>query len=111
MLTINVQAWLPASHVASIAKYMELTNLNSRQLSDIARISIEVLVGLLQKKGITVESEAKAIEYLEKRGFRIATRKDKEKKIVEALQQEALLDVERDIQGNRHKIETLLEES
>jgi hypothetical protein len=90
--TVNVQAWVPAIQTATIAKYMELTGMNSRQLADIARVGIEVLFGILKQKGFAFESEADALRYLENRGFRVASRKDKQKKVIEALQQEALLE-------------------
>jgi len=94
--SVNVQAWLPAQTVAAIAKYMEMTGYESRQLSAVTQIATQVLGGILKNKGISFDTEADALRYLLQRGFAVATRKDTQKKVVEALQEEALLEVTRD---------------
>lgn len=94
MNSVNLQAWLPACIVANIAKYMETSGNESRQLSTIVRVATEVLSGILVKKGIVdFQTDAEAIRYLSGRGFAVATRKDKQKKMIETLQEEAIIEV------------------
>lgn len=93
MRTINIQVWIPATQAAQIAAYMEKQGDESRRLADIARTAIETVSGLLEKKGFARLEEAEAVRFLVRRGFPIMNNKDKTKRVVHALQQEALSDM------------------
>lgn len=108
-MSINVQAWLPAQTVASIARYMELSGHEGRQLSAVTKVAVEVLGGILKNKGISFETETEAVQYLKKRGFPIATRRITQQRIVNTLQEEALLEVSGELSQGREKIEEALQ--
>ena len=109
MNTINLQAWLSATQVATVARYMEMSGFETRRLSAIVRVAVEVLGGVLTKKGIAFTDEVEAIHYLEKRGFPISTRRDKQIKIVTALQEATLNEVDKPYTDKLASIEALLE--
>ena len=108
MNSINLQAWLPATKVATVAKYMELSGFETRRLSDIVRVAVDVLGGVLQKKGMAFTDEAEAVRYLSKRGFAVGTRKDKQRKVIAALQEETLNEVEGKTPDKLAEIEAML---